>query len=373
MGRRKAIQLPAPPSEPKPKKDDEPPKELSEEQKIWIQRNIKKFPDLKELASRLFKREVKGTDKWGRLVRKYLVDHGHEFETTKKGAKDPIELTHTQKEYILNNANPAISAYNMAQALFQGVKVTPRSRQTQAVANFISQNMPEKLHHGETALGDTYNPPTSDQQTLALVNRYTNQEFVFSKLSIEEKKSITHLKKLLHGLRFQQIIDTFDDNSYRLLYESEFVRATWDKPDLTTDEINLYLNLCVEYCNHKALKKDESKLRQMFEDIEEIGEMQVKYSEMLKTKNAAVNDCSKRIESLIHDLNGKRSTRLDKQIKENLSMVALVKEFVFEENRERMMKTAEMQSKLIEEETERLEEASDLKARLFGMRKVDVI
>ena len=27
-----------------------------------------------------------------------------------------------------------------------------------------------------------------------------------------------------------------------MLFEHEFIRLTWDKPDLTADEINLYLN-----------------------------------------------------------------------------------------------------------------------------------
>ena len=34
-----------------------------------------------------------------------------------------------------------------------------------------------------------------------------------------------------------------------LLFEHEFVRLTWDKPDLTADEINLYLNVCKEVIN----------------------------------------------------------------------------------------------------------------------------
>ena len=35
------------------------------------------------------------------------------------------------------------------------------------------------------------------------------------------------------------------------LFEAEFIRATWDKPDLSADEVNLYVNVCVDYINQQ--------------------------------------------------------------------------------------------------------------------------
>ena len=93
----------------------------------------------------------------------------------------------------------------------------------------------------------------------------------------------------------------------RLLFEAEFIRATWDKPDLTADEINLYINVCVDYINLKNISGHIEKLNRMFNEADEQQDMTVRLAELLKTKSEEYNQCEKRMESLINRLNGDRA------------------------------------------------------------------
>ena len=52
------------------------------------------------------------------------------------------------------------------------------------------------------------------------------------------------------------------------LFKAEFIRSTWDKYDLTSDEINLYINVCTDYIQLKNISHQIEKLNIMFDEIE---------------------------------------------------------------------------------------------------------
>ena len=57
------------------------------------------------------------------------------------------------------------------------------------------------------------------------------------------------MEKLLTYLsspRFVGNYDSYNSSIDKELFEAEFVRSVWDKPDLTIDEINLYINVCMD-------------------------------------------------------------------------------------------------------------------------------
>jgi phage gpG-like protein len=157
----------------------------------------------------------------------------------------------------------------------------------------------------------------------------------------------------------------------RILFEAEFVRATWDKPDLTSDEINLYINVCVDYIHLKNISSHIEKLNQMFNEVEDQQDMTVRLAEVLKSKTDEYDKCEKRMESLIKKLNGDRAERLKNRRQENATILSLVRNFQVEEERKRMIQLAEMQKKLVEEETVRLDDMDSWKARILGISKQD--
>ena len=158
-----------------------------------------------------------------------------------------------------------------------------------------------------------------------------------------------------------------------MLFEAEFVRATWDKPDLTSDEINLYINVCVDYINLKNISSHIEKLNTMFNEVQDQQDMTVRLAEVLKSKTDEYDKCEKRMESLIKKLNGDRSERLKNRQKENASILSLVRSFQIEEERQQMVKLAEMQKRLVEDEADRLDNMESWKAKILGISKEDII
>ena len=68
------------------------------------------------------------------------------------------------------------------------------------------------------------------------------------------------------------------------MFEAEFVRATWDKPDLTSDEINLYINVCIDYIHLKNIQSAINKLNRMFDEAEDQQDLTVRLGAFKKQK-----------------------------------------------------------------------------------------
>ena len=89
------------------------------------------------------------------------------------------------------------------------------------------------------------------------------------------------------------MINTYSSNEDSRLFEAEYIRSVWDKPDLTSDELNLYINVCMDYIHLKNISKAIDKLNRMFEECEDQQDMTVRLAELLKTKSEEYNQCEK--------------------------------------------------------------------------------
>jgi len=158
-----------------------------------------------------------------------------------------------------------------------------------------------------------------------------------------------------------------------VLFEHEFIRLTWDKPDLTADEINLYLNVCKEVINLEVISGNLNKLNNMFDEADEQAEMSIRLAEIIKAKSSEYHQCETRIENLTKKLQGDRGERMKKMHKENASFLAIVQLFQEEEERKTMIRIAEMQKEAVKQEAERLEGMAEWKARVLGIGQQDVL
>jgi hypothetical protein len=177
----------------------------------------------------------------------------------------------------------------------------------------------------------------------------------------------------LNNSRFVKIMNNYTVRDDRDLFEQEFIRLTWDKPDLTSDEINLYMNVCKEIINLEVISKHLNKLNDMFDIANDQEEMSVRLAEIIKAKSSEYHQCETRIENLTKKLQGDRSSRMQSKHKENASILAIVQFFQDEEERNNMVKIAEMQKQLVSEEANRLEGMEEWKARILGISKDHVI
>lgn len=348
--------------------------ELTEDQKKFIRDNHSSMTDLIGLTRAVFQNEeLDGRTKEGRAVRAFLVQENLQFSTTKTEKKPKTKFSEEQKEFIVNQAQDGVSAYDIARILFPSVNVTNLSKEVLDVAEFIRNTDVKLLADSESAMLSEYFPPKSKTRLIKKINEYCHIEIDELKMTRDEIDNVESCLRFLGAPRFIQVINTYTSSSDRKLFEAEYIRAVWDKPDLTSDELNLYINVCMDYIHLKNISKAIDKLNRMFEDCEDQRDMTVRLAELLKTKSEEYNQCEKRQEALIARLNGDRKERIKDKHKNNASILSLVKLFQNEEDRKRMVDIAERQKLLVKEEVKDIENMDVWKARVLGISKDEVL
>ena len=348
--------------------------ELSEEQKKYIDENASKIKNLIDLTKKCFdNEELDGRSKEGRAVRKYLVQNSIEYKTTGTSSTEEIELTKQQKEFILQQAQEGLSSLEIAKLIFPDKRVKPLSNEQRTVLAYIREVNPDFLPSQDSGALNSYIAPKSSSRIIKKINDATGLGLEELKINRQKQICVEKLGINLNNSRFLKIINNYLNQEDRTLFEHEFVRLTWDKPDLTADEINLYLNVCKEVINLEVISSHLNKLNDMFDIADDQTEMSVRLAEIIKAKSGEYHQCETRIENLTKKLQGDRAERMKKNQKENASFLSIVQLFQEEEERKTMLRIAEMQKLAIKEEAERLEGMAEWKARVLGISQEDVI
>ena len=348
---------------------------LTEEQKQFIDNNYIQIPDIDQLTRTIFNNaKLDGRNKEGKAVASYMLEKGYGYKTKVHKKAKRITLNEDQKSLIIEYSEDKLSSLQIAQLIFQDEEVKNLSAEQRCVADFLKTNASSFIKTPSYVQKTEYKAPKSEKEIISKIVKFT-QEFLdedFNKLKREEKGFVLNLKKYLNSPRFIQIMNTYgcDDGN---LFEAEFIRATWNKSDLTADEINLYINVCVDYVNLKTIQRNMEKLNNMFDEVEDQTEMSVKLAEILKAKSAEYHQCEQRQESLIKKLNGDRAARMKHREGNFASLLSLVHSFQEKEERDRMIQIAEMQKKLVDEEADKLENMDSWKSRIMGLRRNDVL
>ena len=192
-------------------------------------------------------------------------------------------------------------------------------------------------------------------------------------MSRNQKHCCDKLRINLSNSRFIAIVNNYTSFRDKELFEQEFIRLTWDKPDLTADELNLYMNVAKEIINLELITGHLQKLNDMFESADDQDEMTVRLAEIIKAKSSEYHQCESRIENLTKKLQGDRGARLANKQKETASFLSIVQLFQEEEERKNMVRIAEMQKEIIKEEAQKLEGMAAWKARVLGIGIDDVL
>lgn len=348
---------------------------LTEEQKENIKKAYRKSTDLNEIVREVFNNpSIDGRSKEGRLVRSYMIEVGLKFKTTNRMKKEGIELSESQKEFVIQQAKEGMSSLAIAELLFPEKEVKPLSLEQRAVFSIINEINPDYIPSQDSNIGlSSYVAPKATSRILKKINDATGNEFEEEKLNRQLKICVEKLGINLNNSRFLKIVNNYTSRDDRDLFEQEFIRLTWDKPDLTSDEINLYMNVCKEIINLEVVSKHLNKLNDLFDTASDQEEMTMRLAEIIKTKSSEYHQCETRIENLTKKLQGDRSTRMQSKQKENASIIALVQYFQDEEERANMVKIAEMQKALVKEEAHRLEGMAEWKSRILGISIEDVL
>lgn len=348
--------------------------DLTDDQKEYIKNNVNKVTNLNELTQKCFRDDdLDGRTKEGRAVRKYLIENNIDYKTTRRKPQDKIELNDSQKEFIIQQAQEGMSSLEIAKLIFPEKRVKPLSNEQRTVLAHINEVNPDFVPSQDSAAVNDYVPPKSPSRVVKKINDATGLELNDGKLNRQKQICIDKLQINLSNSRFLKIINNYLNKPDRELFEQEFIRLSWDKPDLTADELNLYLNVCKEVINLEVVSAHLNKLNDMFDVADDQTEMTVRLAEIIKAKSQEYHQCETRIENLTKKLQGDRAERMKKSSKNNASFLSIVQMFQEEEERENMVRMAEMQKKLIKEEAERMEGMAEWKARILGISQDDAI
>ena len=355
---------------------------LTEEQQLkllneWNNR-FDNPPSLVELVKLAFNRDdLDGRSKEGKAVKTFLASRqikpkkSHEYQ-----AKGLLELSPEHKEYVSNNCH-TMTAVEMAKILFKNEALTNLSQETRSILEYM-KNIPSNVRfnnlENQNIPTEEYRPPKSEERMIAKINRYILDGIDKNKLTHKHKKEINSLIGYMNTYRFSHQINLYDDEKDRELFESSFVRYTYDKSDLTQEEVDQYIVLSTEVVISSNIQQTINVLQNQIDiATQEDGKIPMALVEASNTARKEYNDCVNRQQKLLNDLKVKRSERLSKQVKETASIINLVQMWKEEESRAKLLKMADMRKKVIEKEIDRLSSMDEIKCKILGISKDEIL
>ena len=347
---------------------------FSEEDAQKIKELAAEFPDLNLITKKFFNNEeLDGRSKQGIAIRAFLAANNINYKTSKYQKVGDLPLTEKQKEFIIDQTKLGLSSLKIAELLYPNKQVLQMSLEQRTVMNYIRSLGDLTQVENESALGVKYQVPRSVERLVNKINEATGENLNKERLTRFHKLCTDKLNINLNNSRFQKIINCYTSQEDRNIFEEEFIRMTWDKPDLTADEVNLYMNVCKEIINLETTSRHLDKLNKMFEETQEQNEMSIRLAEIIKAKSSEYHQCEGRVESLIKKLQGDRRERISSKHKENASILSIVQLFQDEEERANMIKIAEMQKSIVSEEGKKMETMVEWKARILGISLDDAV
>lgn len=345
--------------------------ELTEEQKqkiltLWNS-SPNKPPSIRQLSTICFGRDTDGRSSEGRAMRQFLATRNLKAGPYQQ-SQGEIKLRQEQEEFIKNN-HLTMTSLEMARTLFNDSLLVGTNLEVKAVKKFVDLlQTPGKLK--EDLITEEWKPPAKMSELLVRLNKYAAKDYDVNKLKPVEKKNFTVLMSYLKTYRFRQQISTYSSLQDSELFESEFIRCTYDKPDLSSEEIDQY----VIYSAEVVISRNILKSIELFQKEQELAlqsneRINMGLVEATSSLRKEYNECVNRQQKLLNMLTQKRSDRLDSQIQANASILSLVEEFVSEQTRQKLIKIAQERQQVVSEEFDRLEGLSELKFRIVGMDK----
>lgn len=321
--------------------------------------------------------DLDGRCKEGKYVQAFLAKRSlkargtHEY----KSKKAP-DLTDENKQFILNNAK-TMKALEITRIIFDNPTLSNLNNETRIVAKFISENiLPEEIYKEQEEIAqEDYVSPRSLDKAINKVNRYVyDLNLKRESLNSRHKKDLECLLKYINTYRFVHQINSYDSNVDRDLFESSFVRYTYDKNDLTEEEVDQYIILSSEVVIASSIQRRVEKLQRLLEGAaDNDARISMGLVESINTAQQEYNQCVSRQQKLVNDLKTKRSDRLGSQIRQNASIVNLIQAWKEEESRAKMIKLAEMRKRTLDEEITKLEGMDELKCRILGISKQEIL
>ena len=284
-----------------------------------------------------------------------------------------------QDQIDFMNANMgAMNAWEMAKQLFDEPTINKLDGRVQTIARYIKAVSGLNEDEEESS---RYIPPKSNVKVTQKINRADpNANWNAKDLSPFEKKCVHSLKSYLHTSRFIHFIEILDDFEMRDLFETEFIKAVYDKPDLNSEELNMFVTLCSEYVTIQKLEKRKFMLGAEIDKTfdpnsdDESNKLYMTWVEQEKSISSELNNAKKRAKELAQAVSGTRVNRMKAETGVNDSLARFVNEWKSEEHRERALRISEAYNLGdLTKEIERIEGFDEYMANVMGVGKDEVL
>ncbi len=284
-----------------------------------------------------------------------------------------IELTEEQKEYIRNNCH-TMGGLEMATVLFNKPGLSKLHHESRAVFNYLRELKTEsqlKTYDNPDNLPPekTYTPPKSISQALRRINVYQHTDFKEEALNGSQRKNAIALIAYLHTYRFIHQCNRFQTIKERDLFESSFINYVFDKPDLTAEEVDLFITVSHDVVIADTIQGHIATLQRLLDSSTEEEDPKVSMGlvEAISSARKEYNDCVNRKEKFLNNLVGKRSERMDSQVRQTASILNLVQLWKMEDSRKKLIAVGDQNRERLQDAIEELKTMEDIKARIMGI------
>ena len=154
------------------------------------------------------------------------------------------------------------------------------------------------------------------------------------------------------------------------------MRYTYNKSDLTQEEVDQYIVLASEVVIASNIQRRVEHLQGLLDDVAEDTDGRRISMSLVEAIGKAQNDYHQSVgrqNKLLSDLKEKRSDRLKNQIKENASIINLVQMWKEEESRNKLIQLAELRKKIVKSEIDNLSSMDEVKARILGISPDEIL
>lgn len=366
-------------------------KKLSDEQKKQILEEIKKtpgkIPKIQALARLAFPDEpnADGRSWHGILIKSFLAEL--DIKTVGMHVYVPdkeIVLTDQQKEYLANNISPTCGILQAGKDAFNNQNLTNLHAEIRACIKYAETLPPQVVNKTEfdNIPKGLYSPPRTVNTAVWKINSYFKEAsggLDKDKLSQKQAKGVEALIGYINTYRFIHQINCFETENDRKLFESTFMRHTYDKPDLSQEEVDQYIMVATETVNAGKAWKRKEQLEKLQDEAYEASEddkrldATMKLVEAIGKAEASYNNSQKRLNDLLDSLKVKRSKRLEQKIQESASVLNLVEAWKNEESRNEIIKIVEKQRESLDNEIDRLTNMEEVKCRILGISRAEIM
>lgn len=313
--------------------------------------------------------------KKGKLVQQFIASRTLSKVAPSTGSDnvariDLMELSESQKESIRVLACSA-RPLEIARVIYSEPNLSNLSSEYKLVKSFYDI-LPPDLKLDKDVKLEEYAPPRTERQTYNCINKFCGEPIEIDRVTAKQEEQGKKLRKFLQTHRFLFEINNYSKAVERILFESSFVRFTWDKPDLTEEEIDLYINYCADMVSSYRMQKELDELITLRDELMrgdgDGGAQKFPQAllEAIGTLRGDINANAKRRETLLKDLNGKRSDRLNQLNDTNASILNLVEAFRDAAKRKLFLEVLEARKEAVKKEGTRLESVDSLHFELFG-------